>query len=178
MIADAYNYSADILRLWSNLRLNPKYDYLQNGTGRDAIMLFLSDNDTRCKNFVSLNIHGDILGFIHYYSDTNVNRASDFTIVSLTEEPSTEFIMDVRECIDDIFVRYNHNSFECLTFVGNPAIRGYNNLIKKCGGYVAGYYHDAVRTVDGKIRDILVYEIMRDSYIKCRWSSLMGKRVK
>ena len=65
-----------------------------------------------------------------------------------------------------IFVKFNYNRVEWWAYEDNPAIRGYDAFIKRCGGRRAGYLRQNIKLMDGKIHNSIIYEILREDYIK------------
>lgn len=52
--------------------------------------------------------------------------------------------------------------------VNNPAVRGYRNLCKRFGGREVGQLHQTIKLMDGKIYDTIIFEVIREDYIKSK----------
>ena len=49
-------------------------------------------------------------------------------------------------------------------YVGNAAVRGYRNFIKKYGGRECGYYRQVTKLQDGKLHDAIVFEVLAEEF--------------
>lgn len=75
-----------------------------------------------------------------------------------------EFIKDVHKAIVGLFYKYNMNRLQWSCYIDNPAIRGYRNFIKKYGGRECGHYRQIVKLQDGKLHDIVEFEILAKEF--------------
>ena len=139
---------------------NPEYIFYDYGWN-DVINLPDNNFEKRC--FVSVDKNDNILGYISYRVDENIRQATDLAAICY-KRPSIKFVNDLQQVIDDIFNVYNLNRLTWSCCADNPALRGYSKFIKRYGGKEAGYYRETVRTRDGKLRDTVVFEILKKEY--------------
>ena len=141
----------------------PENMYWNGGAGDDDISL--PDNNYEKHCFVSVNSEDDILGYISYIPDWDAMSVSDVCIISYRKK-SVEFAKDVYTAVCNIFEVYNMNRMEWHCYADNPVIRGYRKFIKRYGGRECGYRRQVVKLQDGKLHDIVEFEILRDEFYK------------
>lgn len=135
-----------------------------NGASYDSMINFKEDNYD-CHQFVSVDKDDNVIGYICYSVNWTVMSARDFGIISF-KKGSIEFAKDVYMAICNLFEVYHMNRIEWLSYVDNPAIRGYRNFIKKHGGRECGYYRQIARLQDGRLHDGVEFEILAEEFHK------------
>ncbi len=141
---------------------NPKYKYLWGGTGDDFSPDDTGYNTYNKHDFVSVNEHHTILGWIAYNIDWQAKSAYNFGMASFTS--SLIFIKDVKQVLDDIFNKYGLERIEWKSYGDNPAIRGYRKFIKRHGGREVGTFKNNIMLQDGKLHDTVYFEILKEDY--------------
>lgn len=139
----------------------PENIYWNGCTGDSTIEL--PDNNRDSHHFVSVDRDGNILGYISYYISWPAMSANGFGIISYRKN-SIEFAKDVYKAVCDLFEVYHMNRISWRAFVGNPAIRGYRNFIKKHGGRECGYNRQVTRLQDGLLHDSVEFEILAEEF--------------
>lgn len=114
--------------------------------------------------FVSVNKNDDVVGYISYNVDYAAMSADNFCMISY-KKGSIQFAKDVFKVICNLFEIYNMNRISWDCFVGNPAIRGYRNFIKKYGGRECAYYRKTTKLQDGKLYDKISFEILYEEFM-------------
>lgn len=139
----------------------PENIFWNGGTGDSTIDLPEDNNDTH--KFVSVDKDEKILGYIGYSVDWSSLSADRFGIISF-QKGSIEFAKDIYQVICNLFAVYHMNRISWNAFADNPAIRGYRNFIKKHGGRECGYYRQIARLQDGRLHDMVVFEILAEEF--------------
>lgn len=119
-------------------------------------------------HFVSVDKEDNILGYISYTIDHCSKSAKYWGVKSYV--PSLIFAQDCIQVVDDVFCKYNLNRIEWFCYADNPAIRGYKKFIKRYGGEQVGYLHKERMLMDGQLHDTVIFEIMRNNYLKFKES--------
>jgi len=144
---------------------NPKYMYWNNSIYYSNLVL--NENTWDKHSFASLNKSGEVIGFIEYCLDRQSNKADGLSIINFSDDIVT-FGTDVRQAIDDIFVKFNIRKLGFSVVVGNPIESTYDKLTDKYGGKVIGTMEKETRLIDGNLYDYKMYEIFREEYMKRR----------
>lgn len=137
--------------------------YWHGGTGTDLGELPDDNYNKHC--FVSLNEHGDIIGYIAYNVDWQAMSADGWGIISF-DKGNLEFVKDVYKAICDLFEIYHMNRVSWFAYTDNPAVRGYRNFIKKHGGRECGYYRQIAKLMDGSLHDAVQFEILAEEFVR------------
>ena len=128
----------------------------------------IEDDNSYLHSFVSVDESGDILGYICYGVNWTSVSVPSFGAISFVPGGSITYARDLLQCIDNIFMKYNFNRIEWWAAADNPAIRGYKNLCKRFGGREVGYLRQNTKLMDNKLHDSIIFEIMREDYIKSK----------
>lgn len=124
-----------------------------------------SNNNYDCHQFVSIDKEDNVIGYIAYDIDWVTMSAKNFGIISYKKN-SLEFARDLYTAICNLFEIYHMNRISWTCFVGNPAMRGYQNFIKKHGGRKCGYQRECVKLQDGLLHDSVTFEILAKEFKK------------
>lgn len=166
MLKPAQLYVEKLQDKFAEIFCDLKYQYFTHGTMNNIPEI--PDNNRDNHLFVSVNKNDEVLGYISYGVDWEAMTTCSFGAISFVPGGSVEFANDLRKAIDNIFMKFNFNRIEWWAYADNPAIRGYDNFIKRYGGRRAGYLKQNVKLMDGKLHDTIIYEVMREDYIKYR----------
>ena len=139
----------------------PENIYYHGGTGEYTIDL--PDNNKNRHDFVSVNEHDEVIGYINYNIDWEAMLVNNFGIISF-DKGNLDFVNDLYQVICDVFRVYNMNKIEFICYVDNPALRGYRNFIKKHGGKECAYFRQVAKLRDGKLHDSVCFEIMASEF--------------
>lgn len=141
----------------------PENIYYNGWAGQDVPEL--PNNNYGSHHFVSIDDKENILGYISYSVDWNAMSAYNMGIISF-RKGSVLFGKDVYEAICNLFEKYNMNRVSWYAYVENPAIRGYENFIKKHGGRRNAYHRQKTKLQDGKLHDSVEFEILASEFRK------------
>lgn len=133
------------------------------GTG--TVQININEDNYNRHQFVSVDDKDKIIGYIAYGVDWAAMNADRFGIISF-DKGNVLFIKDVYTAICDLFKKYHMNRVGWSATVGNPAIRGYRNFIKKYGGRECGYYRQNVKLQDGLLHDSVDFEILAEEFLE------------
>ncbi len=114
--------------------------------------------------FVSVDTSNEVLGFISFQIDRDVNQARNWGAISF-DIGNVTFIRDLFNLIDDIFNKYHFNRLEWCCVGGNPILPTYIRYCIKHGGEQVAHEHECARTLDGTIRDVFTFEILANKYV-------------
>ncbi len=131
------------------------------------------DGDWSCREFVSLNSKGEVIGVIGYHVNRVYDIADGFGAINFTDNKIT-FGMDLVQVIDDIFCKFNIRKLEFCVVVGNPIEKNYDKMVAKYGGNITGIKHKHTKLIDGNYYDHKEYEIFREDYIKAKEKKYNG----
>jgi hypothetical protein len=120
----------------------------------------ISEDTWKTHQFVSVDEAGEVLGYISYQIDRVTMSVNQLGIISY-QKGNLQFLRDVKQVIRDIFYKYNFNRLEWVAHVGNPAVRGYRRFIKRYGGRECGYFREVARLQNGKLSDMITFEILK-----------------
>ena len=149
------------IRIWHN----PEYMFWSGGAGDAKIDLPEDNYERHC--FVSVDGNDNIIGYIAYSVDWIVMSADRFEIINFQKgnmKISMEFVKDVYKSICNLFEVYHMNRMEWWCYADNPAIRGYRNFIKRCGGKECAYLRQVAKLQDGKLHDVVYFEILAHEF--------------
>lgn len=164
MLDNAFKYEQEIKTKFLDVWYDPKYQYYFGGTHREPYAL-PNNGDWYCRTFVSLNKEGEVIGMIGYSVDNEVNRAHSFGAINFSNDIIT-FGFDLRQAIDDIFIKFGMNKMEFNVIRGNPIEKSYDRIVEKIGGRILCIRKDTAKLMNGTIVDDKVYEVMRSDYLK------------
>lgn len=126
--------------------------------------LRLEENTWNAHQFVSVNKQGNVIGYISYEINRESDRVCGLSIINFTDDIAT-FGADLRQVLDDIFVRFRFRKLCYSVVCGNPIEKTYDRLTEKYGGRIVGIHKKDVKLIDGQLYDLKNYEIFRDAYM-------------
>lgn len=161
MIKPAILYKEQLLQKYSEIMYDITYQYY---FGYPSVWLpDVPDNTGDGHYFVSVNEDNEVLGYITYSINHLSKSCFNFGVISF-DKGNIHFIKDVYQVIYNIFTLYHFNRIEWSCFVDNPAIKGYRNFIKRCGGKEVGYLKATNILMDQKLHDSVIFEIMKEDF--------------
>lgn len=175
MLTNAKNFEYKLKEKMDAVAYDIKYQWANSSWGTEFFSMPENTYDSRI--FVSIDKYGEVLGVIMYSFKISSMSVDGLCAMSFAEGGDKWiFAQDLRQCIDDCFRLYNFNRVEWHCYMDNPAIRGYRSYIKRCGGTEVGILHQHSRLLDGKIHNSVIFEIMREDYLKSQMWNYLGKR--
>ncbi len=141
----------------------PENIFWNGGAGDSTVNLPDDNYNSHC--FVSVDKEDNVIGYIAYAVDWTAMSADRFSIISYKKN-SIEFAKDVYKAVCDLFEVYHMNRVSWCAYADNPANRGYRNFIKKHGGRECGHYRQIARLQDGKLHDMVIFEILTGEFKK------------
>jgi RimJ/RimL family protein N-acetyltransferase len=69
-------------------------------------------------------------------------------------------VRDIISHIKKLILNNGIRRIEWYAFADNPAIKGYEKIIKRFGGHRVGVLHKCNMLRDGKLHDSIMYEIL------------------
>lgn len=161
MIKPAILYKDNILTKYAEVMYDPAYQYY---FGYPSSWLpNIPDNTENGHYFVSVDKDNNVIGYITYSINHLSKSCFNFGLISF-DRGNITLIRDTYQVVDDIFNKYNFNRIEWNCFADNPAINGYRNFIKRCGGREVGYLKQTNVLMDQKLHDSVLFELMKEEY--------------
>lgn len=161
MIKPAILYKEQLLQKYSEIMYDITYQYY---FGYPSTWLpEVPDNTGDGHYFVSVNKNNEVLGYVTYGINHLSKSCFNFGVISF-DKGNINFIKDVYQIINNIFNLYHFNRIEWNCFADNPAIKGYRNFIKKCGGREVGYLKATNVLMDQKLHDSVLFELMKEDF--------------
>ena len=142
---------------------DPQNIYYHGGTGEYSINV--PNNNAKVHSFVSVDKDNNVIGYIGYNVDWQAMSVDNFGMISF-DKGNLEFVKDIYKAVCDCFEVYHMNRISWYCYVDNPAIRGYRNFIKRCGGKECGYFRQYTKLRDGKLHDSVCFEILASEFKK------------
>lgn len=166
MLDNAFKYKDEIQKLMYDTWYDEKYMFYHASTERTEFEMSTGayGNGRQFASVRNKDGKTEVIGLISYTVDTEVSRARHFGAINFTDDIYT-MGRDISQAVDDIFCKFNLNSLEWFCITGNPVERSYDRLVNIYGGRIVGVFNDAVKTMDGVIRDDKMYEILRADYM-------------
>ena len=160
MLKPAQLYEEELQKKNVEIWYNEKYMYYST-TGMHTIQL--EDNNCDKHQFVSVDKNNNVIGYISYNVDWCALNADNFGIMSY-EIGNIEFIKDCYQVVYDLFKKYHMNRIGWFAFSDNPAVKGYKKFINKHGGKQCGYARQVCKLIDGKLHDVIEFEILAKEF--------------
>jgi len=126
-----------------------------------------NDGDWNCRQFVSLDRDGNLLGLITYSINREDDLVNNFGAINFSNNKIV-FAKDLAKVIDDIFCKFNIRKMEFFVIVGNPIEKNYDRLITLYGGKIIGIKTKHYKLMDGNYYDKKIYELFREDYIAAK----------
>ena len=171
MLKPAQNYRGQLNDKHVDHWYDPRYRYARAGVYSYEFDIPNDNEHEHC--FVSV-CRDWVIGYISYGVDWAARSAEDLFIENF-EIGNPLFIKDVFTAICDIFEKYNLNRLEWTCIADNPVIRNYRKFIKKCNGREVGTLKDKIMLEDGKLHDLVYFEVFADDFLAWRKSQSSDK---
>ncbi len=164
MLKPAQLYKEELSKALIKTWYDPKYQFYNSN--EYCYVPDFQDNNERYWQFVSINEHGKLLGYITFCADRKTMAANWWGALSFCIG-DFRFIRDLLQLIQDVFFKYGFERISWICVADNPAIRGYRKFIKRHGGRECGYYRQNTLLVDGKLHDEVCFEILKSEFNTC-----------
>lgn len=164
MIDIAAKHENELRRLFADITFDEEFMFMNPSSYVDQ---FTIETGTWNKHqFVSLNAKGEVVGYFKYNIDRDTLNCGGLLIVNFKKDTlSRVFGTDLKQIIDDIFIKFKFRKLKFGVIVGNPAERFYDKYITSIGGRVVGTYKDECKLIDGNYYDYKEYEVLRNDYL-------------
>lgn len=163
MLRPAQLYADELKQLYLGVWYDPEYMYYSLSPGMSQYNL--DEDNADCHAFASVDQKGNIVGVMSYTVNYSVMQATSLGILAF-QRMNPVFMQDLRQCIEDIFIKYNMNRLSFYAVADNPATRGYTKFIERFGGRVVGVEHESCKLIDGKLHDCILYELLAKDFKK------------
>ena len=164
MLRNAKLYEDQIKKAFVEVWYDPDYQYYFDDSGRWANWCI--DDCSRRMHFVSVDSDGNLLGYITYGFSRDCGSCYCFGAINFSKgNNDMTFAIDLRQCICDIFFKYNFNRIDFSCFSNNPALYGYRKFIERYGGREVGVFHNSTITLSGEMQNTHMFEVMKEDLI-------------
>ena len=173
MLRPALEYESTLRnKVINKIWFDERYKYFNRGWEE---LFELKEPTWEYHQFVSINIQGNVCGFLSYRVDRATRNIDSFNAVSFFEDKLT-FAQDIATAIHEIFTKFRFHKMIYGVVSGNPVERTYQKFAEKCNGRLAAVYRDDAVLYNGQRADVKVFEIMRSEYLASKQNSLMNRR--
>lgn len=165
-LANAKLYEEQIKNKMLSIWYEEKYQYYFGGQGRQEFSL--SGNNSggfTQRAFAVLNDCEELIGYISYSVDTELEVAMWFGAINFSEDKFT-FGQAIHQVIYDCFVKFGINVVEWCVICGNPIEKSYDRMCKKFGGRIVGVRRKRAKDLAGNLHDDKIYEIEREDFFR------------
>lgn len=165
MLKLAHLYQDQIIRKMQETWYNEEYKYYYD---QEPMIPDFPQRPDGFRQFASVDSDGNVIGYLSYRYNSSTSRCYNFGIISF-DKGNYEFVKDVIQMINDIFIKFGMNSMEFMCFARNTAVlRSYRNFIKNYGGKEVGTLRDCTKSFDNKLCDVVLFEVHRNdlNYMK------------
>lgn len=104
-----------------------------------------------------------ITGYFSYSIDNSSKSLYNIGLLSF-EKPSYTFVKAVLQHVEWLFNKKIIDRIDFFAYEDNPAIRGYDKIVKNFGGRRVGKFTRNQKLYDGKLHNTIFYEILREDY--------------
>lgn len=166
MLINGYTKLNEINEALMELWYEPEYQWYFGGRNHYPMQADPDNGDERKRIFASIEPGGKIIGCMGYCVEQETKSVWSIFAIRFPHGNKLTFGRDLRQFIDDIFVKFGFRRavFGCV--VGNPAERMYDrHIVGRMGGRVLCVERDAALDMQGNLCGFKRYEIMRDDYI-------------
>ena len=164
-LVNAKLYENEIRHKMWEIWYDEKYQYYFGDIWRTDFSL--NDRNAECPRmaFAILNEQNELIGFIGYFLNTEVQVAQQFGAVNFSDD-KISFGKALHQVIKECFLKFGVEVLEWQVIIGNPIEKSYDKLCQKFGGHIVGIRHHRVKDMSGQIRDEKIYEILREDFLK------------
>lgn len=164
MLVPAILHKEDLEKKFLNTWYVPEYFYYYDD---NPYIPEYENNPNSKREFVSINENNEVIGYFSYQIDRSINGAYNFGLISF-DMGNIKFIRDIEQGVEDIFLKFGLTRMEWMCYADNPAARGYQKFVNRHGGIKAGTLRQVAKTMDNKIHDVYIFEILREDYLKAK----------
>lgn len=172
MLKNALLYEDQIRNKFYNIWYDNKYEYYFSSDYRMDFKI--PKNGSERRDFVSIDSENNVLGYICYRIKADVRLVYEFGAINFSSNKIT-FGFDLKQVIDDIFMKFNMETLEFSVVCGNPIEKSYDRFIEQIGGKVLCIRHNRVKDLAGNIHDDKLYEINYVNYINFKLNKYSKK---
>lgn len=165
MLDVAIRHKEELISLFQSIWFEDRYKYWNYDSYFQDISI--KDDTWNQHQFVSLDNEGKVRGYIGYSVRRDVERVYELSAVNFNSQ-DLAFGLDLKQALEDIFLKYNFNKINFTVVIGNPAEKHYDSICKKLGGRIVGTRYDDTKLFDGKLYDVKLYEILKSDFEKNR----------
>ncbi len=156
MFKSAQLYKEELNQRYIETWYQPKYMYY-SGVGNREISI--ADNNFDRHDFVCVNDKGKVTGYFSYHINWITKSIDSFGLISFINN-NIILINDVIKHLTYLLYHVGINRIEFWAYADNPAVDGYEKLVKKFGGERIATLHQVEMLSDGKLHDMCVFEIL------------------
>lgn len=123
-------------------------------TGKYQLPIIILTGTTLC-----VNDKGEVTGYFSYHINWITKSIDSLGLISFINNN----IILINDVIKHLIYLLDHvgiNRIEFWAYADNPAVDGYEKLVKKIGGERIAILHQVEMLSDGKLHDMCVFEIL------------------
>lgn len=165
MLDVAIRHKEELIERFRSVWFDKKYKFWNNSNFYEEWEV--AESTWERHQFVSLDSHGNVIGYIAYGIDRENDNVYALNIVNFSDN-KVVFGLDVGQALRDIFEKFNFRKLNFSVVIGNPIEKSYDRMVKRFGGAICGYQRENVRLFDGKFYDEKLYEVLSEDYWRAK----------
>lgn len=143
---------------------DPRFKYYRRSAGWNYRLEIYPDS-WEWLQMVSLNINGDVCGYIAAQLNRLTNTAYDVEAINFCVR-NKDFSADLFAFVDFLFREMGMNRMVWNVVVANPVEQMYDRVASYFGGRIVGTFRQDVRLPDGQLYDLKWYEVLKDDFYR------------
>lgn len=163
MLDLAINHVEELKEKFRGTWFSEKYKFWAYGNYYEEFEM--KESTWNSHQFVSLNIDGEVIGYVGYEIDRGNDFVEGLNIINFTDSKAT-FGLDIGKALTDVFEKFHFRKLSFCVVIGNPIESTYDRMIEKYHGRVVGVRKAHVKLYDGFYYDVKMYEILAEDYFK------------
>lgn len=175
MLDNAFKYEEQIKYKMLDTWYDEKYMFYHGSPYHEIFELSHNDGDWNSRQFVSLDVKGNLLGLIGYGIDRQNESVNGLGAINFSDN-KLMFGKDIAQVVDDIFCKFNMRKINFSVFVGNPIEKSYDRLIHRYGGRIVGIKEAHCKLIDGNYYDRKEYELFKAEYLSAKLRLKQSRR--
>lgn len=161
MLVPAQLYKEELKKKIVSTWYNLEYQYYWQSYNNEPNF---EDNNIYTRQFAFIS-KDKITGYFSYSLDNSSKSLYNMGLLSF-EKVNYKFIKAVLSHIKWLFDEKIIDRIEFFAYEDNPAIKGYDKIIKRFGGKRVGKFTRSQKLYDGKLHNTIFYEILKEDYKK------------
>ena len=167
MLQPAYPHREALGAAYSRVIVDDRFLYFQLHGYHDFEITIATSTWSKIQ-MVSLSPSGELLGYLAAFIDRDTYTVDNIAAANFAGEGHPVFARDLYRFLRSLFEDHRFEKIKFSSSVENPANRIYTRLIDRYGGREVGVFRNDARLPDGRLTDVVHYELLRKDYLKAQ----------